>query len=165
MAYWGTIQAAVSQRASTADIWDAIKAAAAAEPGGGQLPTLQAVNELRGAAAGLRNSADTFGAARDLEESSGLSQGITSGMMAVAPWSSDQQVLTTLADYQVRFEAQFTTPLGDPASVILTAKYPNGQLPATVGDLIDSLGAWAPASGSLPVGTFDGIGAVSIVAV
>lgn len=165
MAYWGTIQSAVTQRAGTADIWAAIKGAAAAEPGGGQLPTFQGVNELRSVAAGMRNGADNFGAARATEESSGLAQGITSGMVSLAPWSSGQQVLSTLADYQVRFQALFTTPLGDAASVTLTALFPNGQLPSTVGDLVDALGSWAPSSGSMPVGTFDGIGDVSIVAV
>lgn len=165
MAYWGTIQAAVTQRASTAEIWDAVKAAQAAEPGGGGSVTLQGLNELRSVAAQLRNGSEKLAAARATEQNSGLSQGITGQMMAVAPWSQDQQVLSTLADYQVRFEAQFTTPLGAQASVVLTALFPNGALPATVGDLIDALGAWAPASGSLPVGTFDGIGDVSIVAV
>lgn len=165
MAYWGTIQSAVSQRASTADIWSAIKAAQAAEPGGGGPVTLQGVNELRSAAAQLRNGAENLSAARSVEEGSGLAQGITGAMMATAPWSGDQQVLSTLADYQVRFEALFTTPLGESASVTLTALFPNGALPATVGDLISALGAWAPASGSMPVGDFDGIGDVSIVAV
>lgn len=165
MAYWGTIQAAVAQRASTADLWSAIKSAQEAEPGGGGTVTVQGVNEIRSAAAAVRNTSESFGAARQVEQSSGFAQSITSQMMTTVPWSRDPQVLSTLADYQVRFEAMFTTPLGRSASVTLTAKYGAGELPATIGDLISALGAWAPDSGSLPVGTFEGIGAVSITAV
>jgi hypothetical protein len=165
MAYWGTVQAAVAQRATTAELWSAIRDAQANEPGGFGPVTVQGINEVRSAAAQLRNSGEAFGAAREDSTASGLDRSISSDMMATAPWSSEQMALTTLADYQVRFQALFTTPLGEASSVMLTAKYPNGQLPATVGELIDSLGAFAPASGSLPVGEFTGIGDVSIVAV
>jgi hypothetical protein len=165
MAYWGTIQSAVAQRATTADLWAAIRDAQANDPIGGGPVTLQGVNEVRSAAASVRNTAEAFGAARQVEASSGFGQSITSDMMTTVPWSREPQVLSTLADYQVRFEALFTTPLGQSASVVLTAKYGAGELPATVGDLVSALGAWAPASGSLPIGTFDGIGSVSITAV
>lgn len=165
MAYWGTIQSAVTQRASTADLWAAIRGAQAAEPGGGGLVTVRGVSELRGYAAAIRGAAERLNAARAGYDRTGLAQVITGDMMSTAPWSASGQVLSTLADYQVRFEALFTTPLGRSSSVMLTAKFPNGQLSATVGDLVAALGAFALSSGSLPVGTFNGIGAMSITAV
>jgi hypothetical protein len=165
MAYWGTIQSAVSQRATTAEVWSAIRDAQAAEPGGGGLVTLVGVNEVRAAAAAIRNTSERLGSARALEDRSGLSQSITSQMMSTAPWSRAPGVLSTLADYQVRFEARLITPLGESITQNLTAMFPAGQLPATVGDLIDALATFAPASGSLQQGEFDGVGAVSIVAV
>src|SRR6266704_3831158 len=120
---------------------------------------------FRSAAAQIRNSSDSLGKARALEERTGLSQSVTSRMMTTVPWSREGQVLATLADYQVRFEALFTTPLGRSASVMLTAKYGATELPATVGELVDALGNYAPASGSLPIGTFEGIGSMSITVV
>ena len=165
MAYWGTIQGAVSDRTSTADIWSAIKDAQASQPDKFGSVTVQGVNEIRSAAAAIRNTSESLSNARSVEESSGLPQSITGKMMTTVPWSRDQQVLNTLADYQVRFEALFTTPLGASASVMLTAKYGAGELPATVGELVDALGSYAPASGSLPLGTFEGVGSMSITAV
>lgn len=165
MAYWGTIQSAVAQRATTAELWSAIRDAQATEPGGVGAVTVQGVNEVRSAAAQIRNGGEALAAARADSETTGMDRSITSAMMSTAPWSSTQQALTALADYQVRFQALFTNPLGEASSVMLTAKFPNGALPATVGDLVDALGAFAPASGSLPVGTFDGIGDMTIVAV
>ena len=165
MAYWGTIQSAVSERATTAAIWDAIRGTREAEPGKYGPVTVQGVNEIRSAAAQIRNTSDSLGKARALEERTGLSQSITSRMMTTVPWSREGQVLATLADYQVRFEALFTTPLGRSASVMLTAKYGATELPATVGELVDALGNYAPASGSLPMGTFEGIGSTSITVV
>jgi len=118
MAYWGTIQSAVAERASTAAIWDAIKGAQAGEPGRYGPVTVQGVNEIRSAAAQIRNTSDSLSKARALEERTGLSQSVTSRMMTTVPWSREGQVLATLADYQVRFEALFTTPLGRSASVM-----------------------------------------------
>jgi hypothetical protein len=165
MAYWGTIQQQSAQHADSTAMWDAIKADAAANGLTSPGVTVQGVGEVWAAANRIRNTADTFGKARAVEDQTGFGQSITAQMMTTVPWSREPQVLSTLADYQVRFEALFTTPLGQSASVVLTAKYGAGELPATVGDLVSALGAWAPSSGSLPIGTFDGIGSVSITAV
>lgn len=165
MAYWGIIQSAVADRASTADIWSAIKSAQAEQPDKYGSVTVQGINEVRSAGAAIRNTSESLSNARSTEESSGLPQSITSKMMTTVPWSRDPQILNTLVDYQVRFEALFTTPLGASASVMLTAKYGAGELPDTVGELVDALGSYAPASGSLPLGTFEGIGSMSITAV
>lgn len=165
MAYWGTIQNAVAERASTAQIWDAIRAAQAAEPGGGGPVTVAGVNEVRSAAAKIRNSADGLTMARDLETSTGLAQSITSSMMTTVPWSRDPGVLSTLADYQVRFQTLFTTPAGAQASAWVTAKFGGGELPVTVGDLIDALGAYSLAFGYTDAASFTGVGDVSITAV
>lgn len=162
MAYWGEIQAAAAARGNTAGAFDAINAARAVDPTGGFPVTMIGVSEVYSAAAKIRNAGESFAAARDLEATTGIGQQITSDMMTTTPWSRDAQVLSTLADYQVRVEAQFTTPLGQASSVFLTAKYGAAELPSTVGELVDALSSWAPASGSLPVGTFEGIGSVSI---
>src|SRR5215468_6295636 len=137
LAYWGTIQAGVSQRMSTADLWAAIRAAQALEPGGGGKVTIQGVNEIRSAAAQIRNASESFGNARDFADRYGIDQAITSEMMSTAPWSREQQSLQTLADYQVRFEARMTSPLGTEFTQTLTALFPNGSLPATTGELVD----------------------------
>jgi len=165
MTYWGVIQQAVADRASTADIWQAIRDAQAAEPGGGGPVSVQGVNEVRSAAAQIRNSADYLGAARDVEQTSGLPQTITSQMMTTVPWSRDPQVLSTLADYQVRFQTLFTTPAGEEASQWVTARYGAGQLPVTVGELVDALGAYSMAFGYTDAASFTGVGDVSITAV
>jgi hypothetical protein len=165
MAYWGSIQNAVSARASTADVWAAIRAAQAAEPGGGGGVSVQGVNEVRAAAARLRNASENFTQARDFAERTGITQAIEGTMMSTAPWSREPQVLSTLADYQVRFETLLTTPAGEQASAWVTARFPTGQLPVTVGELIDALSAYSLAFGYADEATLAGIGDVSITAV
>jgi hypothetical protein len=165
LGYWASIQRAVANRETTAQVWDRIKADQAAGVSGGRPVTLQGVNEIRSAAARVRNSSEAFGAARADSEASGLDRVISSDMMSTAPWSREEQALSTLADYTVRFEARMTSPLGKEFTQMLTAVFPAGALPATVGDLIDELGSFAPASGSLADGTFEGVGDVSILAV
>lgn len=165
MAYWGTIQSQTAVRASTADLWAAIRADAAAHPGGLPLPTLQGVNEIRAAAAQVRNASAAFGKARDTTETYGLTQAITGDMVSTVPWSRDAATIAVLADYQVRFNARMTSPLGRQFTQQLTMLFPNGTLPATVGELVTKLGAFAPASGSLGEGSFDGVGDVSITVV
>ena len=165
LVYWGEIQAAVSQKATTADVWAAIRGAAAeaglTSPG----VTLQGVNEVRSAAAQIRNSGTALGQSRDVAERTGLAQTIDSSMMAVAPWSRDPQVLQTLSDYTVRFQMQTVDANGQTQTTWLTNLYPGGTLPATVGELVDSLGSYGQLSGSAPQGEFAGIGDIQVLAV
>lgn len=165
LVYWGEIQAGVTQRATTADIWAAIRGAAAEagldRPG----VTLQGVNEVRSAAAQIRNSGAVLGKAREVSDRTGLAQGIDSSMMSVAPWSRDPQVLQTLSDYTVRFQIQTVDANGETQTTWLTNLYPGGTLPATVGELVDSLGSYGQLSGSAPQGDFAGIGDIQILAV
>lgn len=165
LTYAGPIAAAVSARASTSEIWDAIRAAAESVPGGAPLPSLQGVSELRSLYSSSRNAAEALSSARDLEERTGLAQGITGSMTSVGVNSRDVQALQTAADYLVRFERQYVTPLGQQGSQWITAKYPAGELPPTVGELIDSLSQFAPGVGTPSLGNLAGIGAVSITAV
>lgn len=152
MTYWGDIQDAVSRRATTAEIWDAIKAVAAAQPGGAPLPSLQGVNEVRSAAAAIRNAGENLSKALAVEQRTGLPQGIEPSMMTVAPWSRDAQSIATLAQYQVRFQATFTAIDGSQFQQWLTAKFTPDTMPSTVGELADAL-AVSPAIDTPPAGS------------
>jgi hypothetical protein len=165
MAYSGPIAAAVRLRASTSQIWDAIRNAADQVPGGAPLPSVQGVNEIRGLFAQARNATEALSAARDLEERTGLPQGVTGAMTSTGFRSRSADVLQTAADYLVRFERQYVTPLGQAGSQWVTARFPAGQLPATVGELIDSLSTFAPGTGTPTLGNFSGIGSINITAV
>lgn len=152
MTYWGPIQAAVADRATTSQIWDAIRATAAAEPGGAPLPSLRGVNEVRAAAAAIRNAGENLSKALAVEQRTGLPQGIEPSMMTTAPWSRDAQSIATLAQYQVRFQATFTAIDGSQFQQWLTAKFTPDTMPSTAGELADAL-AVSPAIDSPPAGS------------
>lgn len=151
MAYWNEIQRSTSARATTAQVWDAIKTAQAAEPGGGGAVTLRGVNEVRAAAAALRNSGDQFAKARALEERTGLPQAITGAMMSTAPWSRPPAALAAMPEYHVRFLGSFLAPDGQQLQQYLTVKYGANTLPGTTGDLVDALTVGVP-NKSIPAG-------------
>lgn len=165
LTYAGPIARAVSERASTSEIWEAINAAASNVPGGAPLPTLGAVNELRSLFAQARNASEALDRARATEERTGMSQSITGAMTSLGVNSRPGQVLQTAADYLVRFERQTVTPLGQQVTKWVTARFPAGSLPPTVGDLVDALSSFQPGTGTPQLGNFSGIGAISITAV
>lgn len=163
--YAGPIAAAVSQRASTSEIWDAIRAAAASVGEGAPLPSLAAVNELRSLYASSRNAAEALDSARSTEERTGLGQSITGTMVSTGFRSRDTQALQTAADYLVRFERQYVDPFGKTGTQWITTRYSAGTLPPTVGELIDALSSFTPSVGTPTVGNLTGIGSVNIEAV
>ena len=131
---WGDIQGAVSERATTAEIWDAVKRAADRldEP----LPPgmFQAVNTMRALAAGLRVSSERLMAA---ERESPL----------VAAYIGDQIYLRDQSNplagssYHVRFQVPKTVG-GETTMETYTFQY-DGFIPATVGELMDDLNDYA----------------------
>jgi hypothetical protein len=165
LTFWGAIQSAVSQRATTAEVYSAIRDYAETDLGGHPLPTLAAVNELRSLAAQTRNASEALGNARDLSERYGIDSPISSQMMSLTVSSRDQQSISTLAQYQVRFETQFLTPSGVAASAWVTAKYGAAELPSSVGDLVDAVSSYALAFGYADLASFQGIGSISIAVV
>lgn len=164
MVYWGQIAKAASERGNIAGAFDVINEARAAGNVGDYPVTMLGVQEVYSVAAQIRNGSEALTSARDVAASSGVDQMITRDMMALDPSARPGDVISGLANYYVRTEVNFTTPLGKSQSVYLTAKYDATSLPQSVGDLTDALSSWAPASGSMPVGTFDGIGSISITA-
>lgn len=165
MAYWGTIQKGVSDRVTTAQLWEMIRADAAAHPGGAPLPSFQGVNEVRAAASAIRNGGERLARALAVEQRTGLPQSIESRMMSTAPWSRTDAEIATLAKYQVRFEARFTALDGSQFTQWLTATFPAHLMPATAGELAAALAA-SPAAGSVPAGatlTDTGVMQVTVV--
>ncbi len=74
MAYWSKIQSLTAEHASTVAVWDSIREGQQLEPNKYGPVTLQGVNEIRSAAAQIRNTSDSLGKARALEERTGLAQ-------------------------------------------------------------------------------------------
>lgn len=126
LTYWGSIQSSVSERASTAQVWDAIRGAAAElgldSPG----VTVQGVNVLRGYAAAGRNSMEALSKAPD-------TAGIESRYVSAAPWGRSDREQNAVSRYQVRFE-HVTLNEGQETTNWRTLML-TGDMPATVGDL------------------------------
>ncbi len=127
MAWWGRIQGGVSERATTAEIWDAIRSLAQQE--GLSLPSdmfLQ-VNAMRSQAAALRNASERLGRAS-------ASTPITSDLLAPLPYGRPAVEQSLAAKYHVR--VNYTARQGSEiAQSYVTLDYSGGQLPATVGEL------------------------------
>lgn len=62
--YWGIIRAQVNDRATTAELWDAVRSAASAEGYTQLTGGLAEMNRLRGLSVGVRNAASVFTRAR-----------------------------------------------------------------------------------------------------
>lgn len=165
MTYWGAIQSAVAERATTGQIWDAIRADAAAVPGGAPLPSFAGVNAVRSMAAAIRNSSEALAGALDTEQRTGLAQGIDSSMMALAPWSRDATAIATMANYQVRFQASFQAPDGSQFSQWLTMKFDPSNMPGTVGELADALDGMGASNYTPAGGEYLGADSLSITVV
>jgi hypothetical protein len=130
MHYFGVIEHATRERASTADIWSAIRAQAAAEGLESPGVTAQDVSRLRGAAGRIRAASAALSRAEP-------GYGIDAPMIALAPWSRSLAERNTLPMYQVRF-LHTTNVAGqeqsDWRSIML-----RGATPPTVGDLMSQL--------------------------
>lgn len=163
--YFGAIQEAVSRRANTTGIWDAIKADPLAVTAGAPLPSFQGVNELRALAAAGRNAGEALGAALETERRTGLAQGIDSRMMSYGISSRDQAAINAMAQYHARFEGTFNAPDGSQFKQWLTVKFDASNMPATAGALADALAVGVP-NKSIPAGaTLSDIGAMTITVV
>lgn len=127
LAYWGPIEHAVGERATTADIWAAIRQSSGTskgEPIGFNSADLSVV---RAYAARIRNAADTLAGATG-------NQGVTAGMVAEAPWARPLAERNTLPMWQVRFEHATRNAEGVIETAWRTAVY-TGSLAPTVDDL------------------------------
>ena len=128
MAYWGVIEPAAAARMPTAELWSALRAAAAElglpSPG----VTLRGVNEVCAAANAIHRAERDFARLED-----GMSLG--DRYVAQTPWSRSLAEQNALPTYHVRFLHTFSGPEGEQSewrtSVI------TGQLPDTAGELHD----------------------------
>jgi hypothetical protein len=127
MAWWGRIQGGVSERATTAEIWDAIRSLAQQE--GLKLPSdmfLQ-VNTMRAQAAALRNASERLGRA-------GASAPLTSEFIAGLPYARTATEQTLAPRYHVR--VNYVARRGaETEHSYITLDYTGGLLPSTVGQL------------------------------
>lgn len=116
---WGTIQSAVSQRASTAQLWQAIRESA-------HTGTFDQVNQLRSFAVGIRTAAERYSAAQD-------DHAISSGMIAEAPWSRPMHQRTLRTQYQIN--VPYLPPGAGPGESPGWITIYTTALPGSVGEL------------------------------
>ena len=156
MGLWGSIEGAVSDRVSTADLWAITRAAAEAE--GVTLSGISAVDmsRLRGMAASARNAQEVFNAANP--EST-----VVSGMIATAPWARNLEQQALAPRWQIRFE-QTVTELGQTTTVWRTV-FADSVLPATVAELIAQVAGEAEAIAADYNQESGGVGNLSILAI
>lgn len=95
--YFGAIQGAVDRRASTADIWAAIRGAS--ESFGVETAGIdvKAVNVLRSYAADIRNKTENLTAAPDFHA-------IDGSHISTAPWARPLEQRDAIGKWQARFE-------------------------------------------------------------
>jgi hypothetical protein len=136
LAYWGNIQSAVSQRASTADLWAAVRGAADAEGVSLAGISVTDMSGLRGLAAGQRNAMDNL-------QRTSPDQVITGTMIATDLSSRPLADQTLVPSWIVRFEHDVTID-GELVTVWRSSVF-DGSLPPTVGDLRDAVNADAEA--------------------
>lgn len=103
---FGSILGATYEGASTADIWDALKAGAEAQ--GLETVGLSAsdVSQLRGFAGGITRAADNLANADP-------NLGITNDMIGTAPWSMDANSLALAPEYHARVEMTVADDAGN----------------------------------------------------
>lgn len=163
--YWGSIQAAVGERASTAQLWEAIRNEPAAVRAGAPLPSFAGVNELRSLAASGRNAGERLQAAIGTEARTGLAQSIDASMLSYGVSSRDQAAINTMAQYHARFEGTFVLPDGSELKQWLTVKFGQANMPGTVGELADALAVGVPAI-SIPAGaSLSEVGGITLTVV
>jgi hypothetical protein len=106
----GAVEGAVAGRATTAELWQAMRVAAIEQ--GRELTgvTIQDVNRLRSTIAGLRNASESLRAALEVSERTGLEQSVSGEMLGRAWWGRDitQQLLAP--QYRTRVELLVENP-------------------------------------------------------
>jgi hypothetical protein len=156
MMFWGTIEGAARDRATTADLWSRLQDHADTQGLSGPGLTLADVNALRARASDFINSERNLARAND-------SYGIDSSMIATAPWERPMAQQDALPMYQVRFEHHVTVD-GVAQTQFRTVMF-RGELPATVGDLMDELEGDAQEMADNYGQDHGGIGAVTVMRV
>jgi hypothetical protein len=130
MTYWAQIDAAVSDKLSTADLWSAIRDAAdemgLSSPG----VTIRGVSEVRGIAAGRVRASDYLARLQP-------GMAITDRAWSEAPWSRPLGQQSALPIFHVRY--QHTTLGPDGETTTWRTSVLNGALPGTVDDLYSIL--------------------------
>lgn len=124
--YWNEIQSSVSGRYTTAELWTAIKEAAAREGLDSPGISLQAVNELRSAAAQIRNAGERL-------MSEPAQNGLGERLIAEAPWSRPLDERAVSPMLQVRFELSMIRD-GQLVTEWKTLVH-SGRRPTTIADL------------------------------
>jgi hypothetical protein len=112
-------------------VWAAINGAAAANGMASPGLSLRDFNQLRSAAANVRNSSEAF--ARGPIESA-----ITSDMIGAPPWARSLNDQNALQQTQVRFLHTTTDGAGNLSTGYRTVMF-TGPLPATKSELLDQL--------------------------
>lgn len=127
--WWGAAMGAVSQRASTADVWAAINAAAAAQGQATAGINLRGFNALRSAAVQVRNSSEALAFGSDTAP-------VDVTMIGRAPWGRPIGDQNAAPQYQIRFLHTTTDENGDEQSNYRTVVF-TGQLPSSKSALLE----------------------------
>lgn len=156
LAFWGSIQSSVTQRASTSELWNAVRAKAAAE--GVELSGVRAtdMNALRSIAADQRVKGDRLTAAPK-------SRAIDASMIGRDLSSRSVGDQLVAPRWIARFE--HTIEVGGETQTLWRASVFESALPTTVGELGDQLEQDAQAMADDYDQTHVGVGRISLVAV
>jgi len=128
MAWWGAIQGSVSARATTAEVWSAIRAFGEANQLAYPPGMFQAVNQMRSLSTGLRQAAESLGTALNADA-------ITGGMVGQLPYARPPTSQDVLRQFHVRVNYE-AVQNGEAMQSYITLPY-TGSLPETVGQLRD----------------------------
>lgn len=161
LSYFGVIASSVAERASTHELWEAIRSEAARR--GEQLSGVGAIDvgQLRGIAAGLRNGRQALSTAdRNLP--------LPRGAVAQNIYSRPEAQQSLAPAYHVRFNVGVRGPTGLQQKTMTWVM--TGALPNTWGELADSVEAFAMAlaeqgDSELEAGFLESVGDYEISAV
>lgn len=154
--YWGNIVQSVAARASTADLWNAVRAAAAAEGQDLSGVRLTDMNGLRSIAASQRQAGQTLAAAR-------VDAVIDAGMIGRDLDSRSVQEQLLAPRWRVRFEQDVI--VGGQLQTLWRTSYIDGFLPSTKADVLAQVDQDAQGLADDYDQVHAGVGAVQITAV
>lgn len=129
--YWGTIQRAAAEHMSTAELWAAIREQSGTSRGEPIGFTAADISTLRGYAGRIEQRAQALGALS-------RSDAITADVVGLAPYARGLDQRNASPEYHVRFVLTTVDSAGNQDFRWATSRY-RGTLPATMGDLLDSL--------------------------
>lgn len=133
-AFWGSILLAARVHATTAEVWQAIREAAVGNNVALPADMFSQVNRMRSLATGLRNSGEALARANP-------DDAITGSMIGTQLYARSALAHSLDPAYHVRFEMTTTTTEGS-VTGWYNLEY-QGGLPATVGDLLAEIDAYA----------------------